>query len=508
MVALILVMGVYLLYHDLSSLISQERSTLAKTAYTMARLIPEAQIELATLTKNSQSPNDSQLQDRLFALQNEMDISGNIALITVSDSPEVIASTRLGLRKGDKLSLESRYTEEGIQQKILVSDFYRRDDAFRLSAVAPIRNAGGQRVASLVLEVNSSPLIYRLFGYGLHYVLLAVALLTIGGFLFIWLSNRTSRSLKRIQERYFTLFHESSDGILILNTQCEIQKANDAALQSFQREKAQLIGRNLTQADGNSFTFIPLEPSRDIQNLTLLGGTHFTSKAKLLLPNERVRYLNYSSYPLRDQKKIAGALILFQDITSDFVREQELQHHSNQLKKENEILQQVAMTDALTGCFNRQYLYIILDDRNLRWLSSEACSILMIDLDNFKKINDNEGHQRGDQVLKAFGKFLGSFFRRSDKIIRFGGDEFIVILSGNNLESAQRIAKNFLEKMKTSFSVSSGTNLAASVGVAELQKNESGEAWLKRADQALYRAKRGGRSIVEVSRMDQLEIIG
>ncbi|MDB5037604.1 MAG: hypothetical protein JWQ35_1132 [Bacteriovoracaceae bacterium] len=504
LVTLFLITGISLLYHDLYSLISQQRSILEKTAYTISRLLPTASIELSSETKDSHTSNDSQLQDLLFSLQTDLNIVGGIFIVSSKPPFQVLSSTKVGFRKGDHYEIPPLDSSLSDAKS---TNLYRRDGGFRLSAFAPIRDASGEVVASLALESDESAFILRLIGYGLHYLLLALGLITIGGFIFLWISNRTSLSLKKLKERYFTLFAESSDGILIIDSKGQIQKLNKAALETFERTEHQMIGKNLFKIDAEDFNFIPLEVDKNIQNRTLSLNLHFRSKAKLILEAEKIRYLNYSSYPLSDGKDVAGALIIFQDITSDFIREQELHHDQVQLRSENLQLQQQVITDPLTHTLNKQYLYYILDEKNLKWMSVEGCSMLVIDIDNFKQVNDIQGHARGDEVLQSFAKFLRGFFRRSDKIIRFGGDEFIVILPRTNIQSAARIANNMKEKLAKDFANTPSNILTVSVGVAELQPRENGHAWMNRADKALYQAKHSGKNAIQTDDFGELEVL-
>lgn len=496
-------MGTILLYHDLFSLISQQRSVLEKTAYTISRLIPTASIELASLSKDSRSLVDSQLQDRLFNLQTELKITGNLSLIEISNGAKILASTKASLRKGDvaihlpnlDLAKDNGYS----------SDLKRRDGRFVLDVFAPIRNTSGEILAILAVESDESAFILRLIGYGLHYLLLGLGLVTIGGFGFLWISNKTSRSLRHLKDRYFTLFRESSDGILVIDCNGIIQKINRSALESFQAKETELVGKNFLHSQDSTVHFIPLEHSKDIRRQTLSAGLHFHSKAKIILSADKVRYLRYSSYPLQDRGGIDGALIIFQDITSEVMREQELIRDANELRSKNIELQQQVVTDPLTRLLNKQYLHYLLDVKSLRWLAIEGCSMLMIDLDNFKLLNDSLGHQKGDEILKSFAVFLRGFFRRSDKLIRFGGDEFVVVLPQTDIESASRIASNMNEKLRKTSDLFS---LTVSIGVAELRIDETGDAWLDRADRALYKAKHSGKNSVRVNEESRLEVIG
>jgi diguanylate cyclase (GGDEF)-like protein len=207
-----------------------------------------------------------------------------------------------------------------------------------------------------------------------------------------------------------------------------------------------------------------------------------------------------------ENQETVGAIVIFQDITADTVRVQEIQASQVQLREENLTLQQQVITDPLTHCLNKQYLQHFLDQQNLKWVAYEGCSMLLIDLDNFKAINDTKGHLAGDQVLQSFSQFLKSFFRKTDKIIRYGGDEFMVLLPHTDLKAAARIGNNMLDALRK-LSTASLEQLTVSVGIAELHSKESGKEWLTRADAALYDAKNAGKNRLQAHSGDELEIL-
>jgi two-component system cell cycle response regulator len=163
---------------------------------------------------------------------------------------------------------------------------------------------------------------------------------------------------------------------------------------------------------------------------------------------------------------------------------------------------ELAVTDQLTGLHNRRYMtgqLGALVNRSTR--GGEAVSALMIDIDHFKKINDSFGHDIGDEVLQEFSVRLASNVRAVDLPCRYGGEEFVVIMPDTSLEDAQRIAERIRRHVAGSpFRVAGGAELLAvtiSIGVAAtLGQGDSAEHLLKRADEAVYAAKAGGRNMV------------
>jgi diguanylate cyclase len=159
-------------------------------------------------------------------------------------------------------------------------------------------------------------------------------------------------------------------------------------------------------------------------------------------------------------------------------------------------------TDALTGLANRRSLEAFL--RAAQMAAMEAgtpLSILMIDIDHFKKFNDSFGHQVGDQVLRLVGKVLAESVRDCDLAARYGGEELMAILPGAPLEACaeaaerirRRISEARLTRRTTGEEISSVT---VSVGVAQFRMGESADRMIERCDRALYQAKREGRNRV------------
>ena len=158
-------------------------------------------------------------------------------------------------------------------------------------------------------------------------------------------------------------------------------------------------------------------------------------------------------------------------------------------------LHNLAVTDTLTGVWNRrQGTDLIAADLSAR-RPGQALSLLMLDIDHFKSINDTFGHQAGDHVLIEVASRVRRSLRGNDVVARWGGEEFVVLLRDCALPDARRLAE---EIRSTIAEVPFGTlgSLTVSIGAAEIRANENLASWLGRADQALYRAKRAGRNEV------------
>jgi len=133
-------------------------------------------------------------------------------------------------------------------------------------------------------------------------------------------------------------------------------------------------------------------------------------------------------------------------------------------------------------------------------------SSVMIDLDHFKKVNDSLGHVAGDEVLRAVGALLRGTVRREDLGVRYGGEEFLLVLAGARRLHARLLAERIRERLEnTRFQAYPGLQVTCSLGVAERGDDEGVPEWFHRADQALYRAKERGRNRSEAAPMPRKE---
>jgi diguanylate cyclase len=174
----------------------------------------------------------------------------------------------------------------------------------------------------------------------------------------------------------------------------------------------------------------------------------------------------------------------------------------DQIKDSLKQAEEHSNTDALTGLANRRSIEAFL--RSAQMAAMEAgtpLSILMIDIDDFKKFNDSFGHQVGDHVLRLVGKVLAESVRDCDLAARYGGEELMAILPGAPLEACadaaerirRRISEARLTRRTTGEEISSVT---VSIGVAQFRMGESADGMIERCDRALYQAKRAGRNRV------------
>jgi diguanylate cyclase (GGDEF)-like protein len=159
------------------------------------------------------------------------------------------------------------------------------------------------------------------------------------------------------------------------------------------------------------------------------------------------------------------------------------------------LLEDLAVTDPLTGAFNRRHLdQCLLTAIERRARLGEGASLLLIDVDRFKQVNDTLGHPAGDHVLRSIATIIRTRARRVDTLFRAGGEEFALLLAGADLRDATKVAEELRAAIQRA--PLAEEELTVSIGVSDLRAAHTSEAWMQEADAALYMAKRAGRNRV------------
>lgn len=208
--------------------------------------------------------------------------------------------------------------------------------------------------------------------------------------------------------------------------------------------------------------------------------------------------------------KLAFSLKKYREALLNYSRilEKKVEERTRDLENKNKILLEMkkkleltARTDPLTGLLNRRALYEFIDHEVKRTKrSKKGFSIILADIDNFKHINDTYGHACGDRVLRKISRILKSTLRQTDKVGRWGGEEFLILLPETSLEGAVRVAEKLRMSIASENFRCSGKltlRLTMTFGVAEFTpQTPSLRECLKNADEALYRGKSSGKNIV------------
>ena len=189
--------------------------------------------------------------------------------------------------------------------------------------------------------------------------------------------------------------------------------------------------------------------------------------------------------------------------TSQLLRKQRAQRAQiNDLENEKEMYQRLSTLDALTGVLNRHGISQFVAALGITRVSA---SVIVIDLDHFKRINDERGHHIGDRVLRTMGEILGSCTRNTDAVGRWGGEEFVLVCPGASLAHAADLAEKLRHRiMETNFIPEDPLPITASFGVATSRPDEGFEDAFRQADQALYLAKNRGRNCVVTANEEQM----
>ncbi|MCP5242326.1 diguanylate cyclase [Nitrosomonas sp.] len=168
------------------------------------------------------------------------------------------------------------------------------------------------------------------------------------------------------------------------------------------------------------------------------------------------------------------------------------------MQQKNQLLEKLSITDGLTGLYNRNKLNLIINEQLLRYQRNKRpFSILMIDVDYFKELNDRLGHVAGDEILAAVAKNLSQSIRSIDFAARYGGDEFIIILTETNVQEAAITAERIREKTSEIDCKTTGSKIQVTLSIGIIQsepEDASPTTIISRADHALYKAKHAGRN--------------
>ena len=255
--------------------------------------------------------------------------------------------------------------------------------------------------------------------------------------------------------------------------------------------KADLVICDVDMPRMDGFKFLQLVDSRpELQGvpvIMLTGMMDFNSKIKGLEQGAS----DYLTKPFDAGELVARVKVQLK-----------IKSLQDELKKANELLKRLTNIDHLTNLFNRRYLAEILDGEFFRARrKNEHLSLIIVDIDYFKNVNDTYGHQNGDIVLSAVAGLAQSQLRVYDSAARYGGEEFVLVIPGTTLEGGVMVAER-LRQAVLEFSFPSpmeDMTVTVSAGVATFPAPhiDSVDSLFRQADEALYRAKQNGRNRVE-----------
>ncbi len=300
---------------------------------------------------------------------------------------------------------------------------------------------------------------------------------------------------------YEKAFHSMPLGLLVLNAQYRIVLWNDWLIMKTHISESDAIGK----------TLVELFPKMNCARFNYALEQLFGFKApqiisqilnQYLIPIELEKNANMNFEYMQQHVEILPleegadlfALIIIQDLTS-------VVHQRNVLMQMGKKFEDQTYHDPLTGVYNRRFLSSYLEKLML-WSKRNNAEIgcAMMDIDHFKKINDQFGHEKGDEVIIFFISMLRKVVRPSDVLIRYGGEEFLLVISNATQEMMIAVSERILANFEKESTGSLGIHVTCSAGVAVWKPNENQSLFAKlieHADAALYKAKNSGRNRVE-----------
>jgi two-component system, cell cycle response regulator len=232
---------------------------------------------------------------------------------------------------------------------------------------------------------------------------------------------------------------------------------------------------------------------------SILNGGLGTAGLDAMSRGNRVEQLMFAGGSLVSAGLLLGLLFIFPLIRNEVREQGKLREMTQTLSARSDSLEHAALTDSLTGMQNRRYF----DDALKEYLEEfrrigKPVGLMVLDLDHFKSVNDTHGHDVGDEVLRRVAQCLKDFTRYHDVAARVGGEEFAVVAPNMDLEILQKFAER-IRKAISELVIESGNvrlKVTSSFGLALWDGRETSDAFYKRADKMLYKAKTTGRNRV------------
>jgi diguanylate cyclase (GGDEF)-like protein/PAS domain S-box-containing protein len=278
----------------------------------------------------------------------------------------------------------------------------------------------------------------------------------------------TYQGLRREQDKLTTIIFSAGEGIIVTDSDNQIVLVNPAAARLLEKTSEEVI-----QGGFNQLLDDPEAMARWL--------AEDESNGPVTVPYKRRVLHVYASTIRGDDGKVIGSAALLRDITEE--------------KRLEEELRRLSTTDGLTGLFNRRHLDESLEKEFHRSVRTQSpLSVIMFDVDHFKKFNDTHGHDQGDRVLQVVAKTLRDALRKYDLPCRYGGEEFVGILPNTSAEGAFSVAERL--RLDVEAAVVDGLTVTISLGVATFPDLtlDTPEGLIEAADAALYRSKEGGRN--------------
>ncbi len=297
----------------------------------------------------------------------------------------------------------------------------------------------------------------------------------------ITMQKENEKKLLESEKQYRELVESVNSIVLRWTPEGTITFINNFGEEFFKFKKGELIGKNILE------TIVPEKElfGRDLKKLmkAIVKNPEkyiYNENENITKDGKRV-WIYWTNKPVFDEENnIVEILSIGTDIT--------------ERKSFERKLEELATTDLLTGLYNRRkFEESLLKEIEEAKRYSKTFSIILLDIDHFKEINDTYGHQVGDYILQTIAKLIRRILRRTDSVARWGGEEFVIILPNGKIQGAFQLAERLRKTVEeTKFPIDKRCTI--SLGVTEYQVGDTPHSILKRADLALYAAKQNGRN--------------
>ena len=295
--------------------------------------------------------------------------------------------------------------------------------------------------------------------------------------------KRTEEALRESEEKFRNIAQTAVDAIILGDSNGNIIFWNTSAQRIFGYTEEEIVGQPLTILMPEQYR---ADHQKGMERVKSTGQSKYFGRITEMQGLRR----NGDIFPIELSVSMwkAGDGLFYSGIIRDITRRKQLEHD----------LETLATTDKLTQAFNRTKFHeAIKREFEIAKRYNHPLSMIMFDIDHFKRINDTYGHAAGDDVLQTLTRIVKENLRETDYLVRWGGEEFVVIAPETDMERARVLAER-IRKAAEGYQFDEVGKVTISLGVTNFKDDDSEDSLIKRADDAMYTAKGKGRNRVEV----------